>query len=73
MDWADLDKLAADPKVTFGSATVNYSPLSNLKENVALARDDDGERGHRRRAPSRASGISPIRSATATPSAARTS
>ena len=36
MDWADLDKLAADPMVTFGSATVNYSPLSTLKENVAL-------------------------------------
>ena len=36
MDWADLDKLAADPMVTFASATVNYSPLSTLKENVAL-------------------------------------
>jgi peptidoglycan/xylan/chitin deacetylase (PgdA/CDA1 family) len=36
MDWADLDKLAADPMVTFGSATVNYSPLSRLKANVAL-------------------------------------
>jgi peptidoglycan/xylan/chitin deacetylase (PgdA/CDA1 family) len=36
MDWVDLDKLAADPMVTFGSATVNYSPLSTLKENVAL-------------------------------------
>src|SRR5262249_55137799 len=36
MDWADLDKLAADPMVTFGSATVNHSPLSTLKENVAL-------------------------------------
>jgi peptidoglycan/xylan/chitin deacetylase (PgdA/CDA1 family) len=36
MDWADLDKLAADPMVTFANATVNYSPLSTLKENVAL-------------------------------------
>jgi len=36
MDWADLDKLAADPMVTIGSATVNYSPLANLKANVAL-------------------------------------
>jgi peptidoglycan/xylan/chitin deacetylase (PgdA/CDA1 family) len=35
MDWADLDKLAADPMVTFASATVNFSPLSTLKENVA--------------------------------------
>jgi peptidoglycan/xylan/chitin deacetylase (PgdA/CDA1 family) len=35
MDWADLDELAADPMVTFGSATVNYSPLSTLKDNIA--------------------------------------
>jgi peptidoglycan/xylan/chitin deacetylase (PgdA/CDA1 family) len=35
MDWADLDKLIADPMVTIGTATVNYSPLSTLKENVA--------------------------------------
>ncbi len=32
MDWADLAKLAADPLVTIGSATVNYPMLSNLKD-----------------------------------------
>ena len=32
MDWGDLARLAADPKVTLGSATVNYSVLSNLKD-----------------------------------------
>ncbi|MGA7994828.1 MAG: polysaccharide deacetylase family protein [Bradyrhizobium sp.] len=32
MDWDDLGKLAADPNVTIGSATVNYSVLSNLKD-----------------------------------------
>src|SRR5712672_1034839 len=36
MDWDDLAKLAADPLVTIGSATVNYSLLSNLKDNAAL-------------------------------------
>jgi len=36
MDWNDLAKLAADPNVTFGSATVNYSALSSLKDAVAL-------------------------------------
>ena len=35
MDWADLAKLSADPNVTFGSATVNYPVLSNLKDAVA--------------------------------------
>ncbi|KWV46945.1 polysaccharide deacetylase [Bradyrhizobium macuxiense] len=30
MDWEDLAKLAENPKVTFGSATVNYPALSNL-------------------------------------------
>lgn len=30
MDWDDLAKLAADPLVTIGSATVNYHALSNL-------------------------------------------
>jgi peptidoglycan/xylan/chitin deacetylase (PgdA/CDA1 family) len=35
MDWADLATLAADPNVTFGSATVNYPVLSNLKDAVA--------------------------------------
>jgi peptidoglycan/xylan/chitin deacetylase (PgdA/CDA1 family) len=36
MDWADLTKLAADPLVTIGSATVNYPVLSNLKEPTAF-------------------------------------
>jgi len=36
MDWNDLSKLAADPKVTIGSATVNYPVLSNLKDADAL-------------------------------------
>lgn len=31
MDWDDLARLAADPLVTIGSATVNYPALSNLK------------------------------------------
>jgi peptidoglycan/xylan/chitin deacetylase (PgdA/CDA1 family) len=36
MDWDDLGKLAADPNVTIGSATVNYPVLSNLKDADAL-------------------------------------
>lgn len=32
LDWADIEKLAADPKVTIGSATVNYPVLTNLKD-----------------------------------------
>jgi len=36
MDWDDLARLAADPNVTIGSATVNYPVLSNLKEPAAL-------------------------------------
>ncbi|MGZ3324838.1 MAG: polysaccharide deacetylase family protein [Xanthobacteraceae bacterium] len=32
MDWDDLGKLAADPNVTIGSATVNYPVLSSLKD-----------------------------------------
>jgi peptidoglycan/xylan/chitin deacetylase (PgdA/CDA1 family) len=32
MDWDDLAKLAADPLVTIGSATVNYPVLSNLRK-----------------------------------------
>jgi peptidoglycan/xylan/chitin deacetylase (PgdA/CDA1 family) len=35
MDWGDLMRLAADPNVTIGSATVN-SALSNLKDAAAL-------------------------------------
>ena len=36
LDWADLAKLADDPLVTLGSATVNYPVLSNLKDAAAL-------------------------------------
>jgi peptidoglycan/xylan/chitin deacetylase (PgdA/CDA1 family) len=36
MDWDDLGRLAADPLVTMGSATVNYPVLSNLKDADAL-------------------------------------
>ena len=36
MDWDDLARLAADPLVTIGSATVNYPILSNLKDTAAL-------------------------------------
>jgi peptidoglycan/xylan/chitin deacetylase (PgdA/CDA1 family) len=36
MNWADLTKLAADPRVTIGNATVNYPILSNLKDAEAL-------------------------------------
>jgi peptidoglycan/xylan/chitin deacetylase (PgdA/CDA1 family) len=36
MDWDDLGRLAADPLVTIGSATVNYPVLSNLKDADAL-------------------------------------
>ena len=36
LDWADLTKLAADPLVTIGSATVNYPILSNLRDADAL-------------------------------------
>jgi peptidoglycan/xylan/chitin deacetylase (PgdA/CDA1 family) len=35
MDWTDLAKLAADPLVTIGSATVNYPVLSRLKDVAA--------------------------------------
>jgi peptidoglycan/xylan/chitin deacetylase (PgdA/CDA1 family) len=36
MNWDDLAKLAADPKVTLGSATVNYPVLTGLKDTVGL-------------------------------------
>jgi peptidoglycan/xylan/chitin deacetylase (PgdA/CDA1 family) len=36
LDWNDLAKLAADPLVTIGSATVNYPVLANLKDAAAL-------------------------------------
>jgi peptidoglycan/xylan/chitin deacetylase (PgdA/CDA1 family) len=36
LDWVDLAKLAADPLVTLGSATVNYPVLSKLKDAAAL-------------------------------------
>jgi peptidoglycan/xylan/chitin deacetylase (PgdA/CDA1 family) len=36
MDWEDLARLAADPQVTIGSATVNYPILANMKDAAAL-------------------------------------
>jgi peptidoglycan/xylan/chitin deacetylase (PgdA/CDA1 family) len=36
MNWEDLAKLAADPLVTIGSATVNYPILANMKDAAAL-------------------------------------
>ena len=36
LDWGDLARLAADPLVTIGSATVNYPLLSNLKDAPAM-------------------------------------
>ena len=36
MNWEDLAKLAADPLVTIGSATVNYPNLANMKDAAAL-------------------------------------
>ena len=35
MDWDDLGRLAADPNVTIGSATVNYPVLANLPDAAA--------------------------------------
>ncbi len=32
MDWADIARLAADPNVTIGSATVHYPVLANLRD-----------------------------------------
>jgi peptidoglycan/xylan/chitin deacetylase (PgdA/CDA1 family) len=36
LNWDDLTKLAADPEVTIGSATVNYPNLANLKDAAAF-------------------------------------
>lgn len=36
IDWDDLTRMAADPLVTIGSATVNYGALSSLKNPAAL-------------------------------------
>jgi peptidoglycan/xylan/chitin deacetylase (PgdA/CDA1 family) len=36
MNWSDLARLAADPNVTIGCATVNYPALSNLKGPAAF-------------------------------------
>ena len=35
LDWADIEKLAADRNVTIGSATVNYPVLASLKDSDA--------------------------------------
>ena len=53
MDWDDLAKLAADPLVTIGSATVNYPVLSNLKDADAQREIDDGQGGGASRVPPR--------------------
>jgi peptidoglycan/xylan/chitin deacetylase (PgdA/CDA1 family) len=36
MSWHDLARLAADPLVTIGTATVNYPILANLRDAAAL-------------------------------------
>lgn len=36
MNWEDLARIAADPLVTIGSATVNYPVLANMKDAAAL-------------------------------------
>jgi peptidoglycan/xylan/chitin deacetylase (PgdA/CDA1 family) len=36
LGWDDLTKLAADPLVTLGGATVNFPVLSNMKDAAAL-------------------------------------
>jgi peptidoglycan/xylan/chitin deacetylase (PgdA/CDA1 family) len=36
MGWGDLAKLASDPLVTIGSATMNYPVLSNLRDAAGL-------------------------------------
>jgi peptidoglycan/xylan/chitin deacetylase (PgdA/CDA1 family) len=36
LDWDDLTKLAADPLVTLGGATVNFPVLWNMKDAAAL-------------------------------------
>ncbi|PWE78379.1 polysaccharide deacetylase [Bradyrhizobium sp. SUTN9-2] len=36
MDWEDLARLAGDPLLTIGSATVNYPMLANMKDAAAL-------------------------------------
>ncbi len=53
MDWGELAKLAADPRVTIGSATVNYPILSNLKDAAALREMTMGVRGGAGRVPPR--------------------
>ena len=35
MDWDEIGRLAIDPKVTIGSATVNYPVLVNLPDPAA--------------------------------------
>lgn len=42
MDWDELGRLAADPKVTIGSATENYPVLANLPEMVARKEVEKG-------------------------------
>lgn len=35
MDWSELSRLAGDPNVTIGSATVQYAALATMKDNDA--------------------------------------
>lgn len=35
MDWSDLTRLAADPLVSFGTATVNYAALATMNDAAA--------------------------------------
>ena len=70
MDWDDLAKLAADPLVTIGSATVNYPVAVEPEGRRRTAGDRDGQGGGGSGLSSRRSGISPIRSAIANPGAA---
>ena len=45
IDWTELAKLAADPLVTIGSATVNYPVLSTLKDAAAQREMTMGQGG----------------------------
>ncbi len=65
MNWEDLAKLAADPLVTIGSATVNYPVLANMKDAAALREMTMGKAVARSGVPPRDHGTWPFRSATA--------
>ena len=65
MNWDDLAKLAADPKVTLGKHDRELSGADNLKDAAALREMSMGQGGGSNRVPPRRRRISPIRSATA--------